>query len=443
MRENLQFADRQDLVRGFFTDLRDGAISSGGDIGEALGDAIRNALLNRLTKWSEAAIDNMANIIAKAFSSADGSVASPVDSAASAVTRLLPAANDNVSRLGGLELPSAGATKTGLALSQISAANGMTAKVSSEYAGRFQGLLDDLDKAGYSIRSLGEGGYSYRNVAGTNNLSKHAFGEALDINPRENPWSRRFQTDMPSNINELAQRNGLTWGGTWNKPDTMHFQVDRSANSAALALDKMAGASGDAIKGLDALGGGLGKMGQSLSTSFPAAPTGGGGGGFSSWLMRLFNGPFVPNGAQATLAANGGIGLYSIGGYTGPGGVNEPRGVVHAGEIVWSQADIARNGGVATVDAMRLGRRGYAAGGVVDNRSFVPAAMPRYEAENGGGRRGSRLDGVQVVVNGGSGDEHIRTLVQEGVQRGFGEHADSQRRGNFAAMQRRSSMQKG
>lgn len=51
------------------------------------------------------------------------------------------------------------------------------------------------------------------------------------------------------------------------------------------------------------------------------------------------------------------------GGYTGNGGKYEPRGVVHAGEVVWSQEDVARAGGVAAVEAMRMGAKGYAGGG--------------------------------------------------------------------------------
>ncbi len=214
-------------------------------------------------------------------------------------------------------LKAAGATRDGIALSEIVAANGMTAKVSSQYAGRFQGLLNDLKAAGYNITSLGEGGYSYRNVAGTGKLSRHAFGEALDINPRQNPWSHNFQTDMPSNINELARRNGLTWGGTWRKPDTMHFQVDPSikpANEAALAFTRVARSADATTQGLGTFGGGLNQIGSALS-QFPAAPQGGaGGGGLFGWLGKLFSSPFIPNGAQATFAASGGIGLYANGG---------------------------------------------------------------------------------------------------------------------------------
>ena len=63
---------------------------------------------------------------------------------------------------------------------------------------------------------------------------------------------------------------------------------------------------------------------------------------------------------------------YAGGGYTGPGGVYEPAGVVHKGEVVWSQLDIARAGGVAVVEAMRRGLRGYSMGGVVAAPRMLP-----------------------------------------------------------------------
>lgn len=56
----------------------------------------------------------------------------------------------------------------------------------------------------------------------------------------------------------------------------------------------------------------------------------------------------------ANVAAITGVG-FSNGGYTGAGGVNDPAGTVHKGEIVWSQSDIRKFGGVATVEALRNG----------------------------------------------------------------------------------------
>jgi phage-related minor tail protein len=55
---------------------------------------------------------------------------------------------------------------------------------------------------------------------------------------------------------------------------------------------------------------------------------------------------------------------FAEGGYTGDGGKYDPAGIVHAGEIVWSQDDIRRHGGVGAVEGMRRGA-GYADGGRV------------------------------------------------------------------------------
>ncbi|SEH22525.1 phage tail length tape measure family protein [Rhizobium sp. NFR12] len=101
-----------------------------------------------------------------------------------------------------------------------------------------------------------------------------------------------------------------------------------------------------------------------------AAAGGGSGGGLLGSLLGGFTSLF---GGSSAFPAKPGGSLYDRGGYTGPGGVHEPRGIVHAGEIVWSQADIARAGGVQTVDAMRLGRRGYDRGGIVGVQPLLSA----------------------------------------------------------------------
>lgn len=58
---------------------------------------------------------------------------------------------------------------------------------------------------------------------------------------------------------------------------------------------------------------------------------------------------------------------FDTGGYTGPGGKYQPAGIVHAGEVVWSQEDVARFGGVAAVEAIRpTAIKGYSTGGPVN-----------------------------------------------------------------------------
>lgn len=61
--------------------------------------------------------------------------------------------------------------------------------------------------------------------------------------------------------------------------------------------------------------------------------------------------------------------LFADGGYTGAGGKWEPAGIVHKGEVVFSQDDVRRHGGVDRVESMRL--KGYASGGVVGGSAGV------------------------------------------------------------------------
>ncbi|MDH1792950.1 phage tail tape measure protein [Stenotrophomonas sp. GD03819] len=100
------------------------------------------------------------------------------------------------------------------------------------------------------------------------------------------------------------------------------------------------------------------------------------------------------------------------GGYTGDGAKHDPRGIVHAGEVVWSQADIARAGGVGIVEAMRLGLRGYANGGVVGSPRAAAAAMARGDVNVYIDGVKSDSNGVQAEV-GSSGDLDIRASLRE------------------------------
>ncbi|TVP11808.1 phage tail tape measure protein [Shewanella sp. KCT] len=74
--------------------------------------------------------------------------------------------------------------------------------------------------------------------------------------------------------------------------------------------------------------------------------------------------------------ADGGVvGEYDSGGYTGPGGKYQPAGIVHKGEVVFSQEDVARLGGVASVESIRKGFKGFYDGGVVGGK-YAASAMP-------------------------------------------------------------------
>jgi len=63
---------------------------------------------------------------------------------------------------------------------------------------------------------------------------------------------------------------------------------------------------------------------------------------------------------------------FAEGGYTGPGAKMQPAGIVHAGEVVWSQKDVAKVGGPLAANAMRPTFRGYQDGGVVTSSLTAP-----------------------------------------------------------------------
>lgn len=88
--------------------------------------------------------------------------------------------------------------------------------------------------------------------------------------------------------------------------------------------------------------------------------------------------------------------VFAGGGYTGPGGKYDPAGIVHKGEIVWSQSDISRFGGVAAVEALRTNDNlampvmpmPVMGGGMADMRAVVVelkalrAAVAKMDAAN-------------------------------------------------------------
>ena len=119
-------------------------------------------------------------------------------------------------------------------LRSITTSSGKSVQVLGAAAADFQNFLKELEGTGYKIKSIG--GYALRNKISGGGLSQHAFGNAIDINPAQNPYSQQFITDMPKNIREIAARNNLSWGGDWRSvKDTMHFEWMGPKNGAAAA----------------------------------------------------------------------------------------------------------------------------------------------------------------------------------------------------------------
>lgn len=98
-------------------------------------------------------------------------------------------------------------------------------------------LMSEMERAASLNNSSG---FNYRMIAKTNNLSNHAFGRAIDINPAINPLVRgderipvgaEYDPKVPGTIisgGELVayfEEKGWEWGGNWvGLKDYMHFE---------------------------------------------------------------------------------------------------------------------------------------------------------------------------------------------------------------------------
>jgi hypothetical protein len=110
---------------------------------------------------------------------------------------------------------------------------------------------DPDDSDWYSIDANNTSCFCYRTATGSGNLSKHALGKAIDINPQQNPYVT-YDSDGVAHYShenassyvygrssdtahvittsdrayDLFTDYGWTWGGSWSSPkDYQHFQL--------------------------------------------------------------------------------------------------------------------------------------------------------------------------------------------------------------------------
>ena len=68
-----------------------------------------------------------------------------------------------------------------------------------------------------------DGCFNIRSKRVNQSLSLHSWGLAIDINAL---WNQLGKTPtMPANVVLCFLEAGFEWGGTWDVPDGMHFQL--------------------------------------------------------------------------------------------------------------------------------------------------------------------------------------------------------------------------
>ncbi|PLW76801.1 phage tail tape measure protein [Cohaesibacter celericrescens] len=215
-----------------------------------------------------------------------------------------------------------------------------------------QELYNALSQAGVSLE--GEQGQAIASAVTGLQAKRLAIQDAMIA---EEALQQR--TEQVAQSFEYLGQSGLDMltsivTGSMSAEDAMKQMALQIANAAAQAM----------LFGQGPLGGLFSSMGGSAN-------------GVLGGLFSSLAGSLTGLGASAVNLGPGQ--LYSSGGYTGDGPKNKPAGVVHKGEVVWSQRDIARAGGAAVVEAMRLGKRGYASGGIVGKDLFNPKIAGRIE----------------------------------------------------------------
>jgi hypothetical protein len=70
-----------------------------------------------------------------------------------------------------------------------------------------------------------DGCFNIRSMRGASTMSLHSWGVAIDINASENRLGQ-IPVLSPGFVQCFTDA-GFEWGGTWKRPDGMHFQLAR------------------------------------------------------------------------------------------------------------------------------------------------------------------------------------------------------------------------
>ncbi|WP_320188231.1 phage tail length tape measure family protein [Agrobacterium rosae] len=434
IRQNLRIGDAREEMKTFMGDFKSALVNNGGDIGKAFGEALQNALMNQASKLWDKLFDQIINAVLGTSGGAAGATGGggAIGAAIGAITG------------GG---SSSSKSSTASVSGAVDLASGLLGKNEKSNASSINAFLKkggvDIDAAQTAwCAAFVNSSLSQVGLKGSGSLTANSFqswGKSVDLSQvmrgdvllqsrglganqagghvgLATGFSRQGKNG--TQLQMLSGNSSDSVATTW--VDAAQLQA-RRATEAADALGKVADSSSLATQG-------LGQLGQLSAGAFPSAPAagGGGGGGLFSWLGGLFGGNKLNSALKASPQfanawSKGGLGMYANGTSYSPGGLaivgeqgpellNLPQG-----------SQVIPNGKSKQLLAPK-----------------APSLSPRNSTQIV--RNESALT---VHIEGASGDDHIRMLVNQGVGEAFSQQNENMRRGGFGHIQAQYANQKG
>jgi hypothetical protein len=400
IRRQLRGQQAKEIATEFGDAFSSELISGSHNIGKAFLKGLESTFLAGASDLWKKFFDSIGNMILGAFTGGKGGGAASSDLGGLATALLGGAANDNMGK----------APVTPVTRMPLGNIGSYANAIKSIESGGNYGALGPLTRTG-------DRAYGAYQVMGANipSWTKGATGSSLS--PSEFLGSKGaqdavFEKYFGASVSKYGNPQDAASVWFTGRPLAQGAgAADVLGTTGSGYVDKFNNALGSATENLGGFGSGLGKIGESLSTSFfpsaPAASGGGGGGGLFSWLGSLFGG-FKPIGAQAGLAASGKIsGLFADGTNYAPGGLSI------VGERGPELVNLPQGSQVFNTN-----RSAQMMGAGNDNGSSSPRKL-------------------EVHVHGGSGDEHVRELARQGAQEALYQDKIDQARGGFGNTQKK------
>lgn len=430
MKESKEIAG--DFVKTLIGGLRDGK-----DLWDALGNAALNVLSKIAQKMLEDQIASMFGGGAAGASSGGGigSISGFIQGLFKQTGAAAPAAaNLNAPSGSGEALAWSFWKSKGLADHQVA---GILGHIKGESSfnplavgdgGKAFGLYQHNDRAPSLLAAIGGKG----NLG--DELAQHRFAYQELMGPENRSWQALLASKDVRGATSAFAGFERPSGFSWANPEGSHNFAGRLAG-AEDALRKFGGTAGLATRNLGGFGAGLGKMGQSLTNIFPAAPSAPGGGGFMSGIGGFFSSLFggTPAGPQASfLLSGGGVpGLFDKGGFTGDHAVDKIAGFVHGREFVVNAEATAKPGVRSFLQALNDNRlHSLQSGGFVGPAIPGPGAGTSQTSGNDSGMKVfvNNYGGAKVETREETGqdgqrslfvelDKHLASLLQDDASR--------------------------